>query len=367
RNRSRQRRGDVTRSITVATSVHPPDDPRIRVKSIATLLEVGWDVTYVCQAPGPIDTTGFEVVVLDGPRLRRTLEASRAMFSLDADVTVVHDPELLPAAIALGRMRGRDRIVFDLHEDLPRQLMTRAASSPLMRRPSAVASMWMLKVAERAVTVTLAEPNYSWMFADEHEVFENLPISAELPLRREDAVGVVYVGDITQDRGVPLLVDAMGQTPGVPLTLIGRCSPSLATELEQAAADGGVPLTMTGFLPYAEAWALAAEHCVGVSPLLDLPNYRASLPTKIDEYRAVGLIAITSDLPGSVPAIAGSDAASSFAAGDPNALATELRSALHDPVRLAAAMTEAPEVRRSRAWDGERFANFYESLVTASP
>lgn len=357
----------MTRSITIATSVHPPDDPRIRVKSIATLVDAGWEVTYVCQAPGPVDTTGFEVVLLDGPRSRRTLEASRTIFALDADVTVVHDPELVPAAIALGGMRGRNRVVFDLHEDLPRQLMTRKASSPMMRRPSAVFSMWMLKAAERALTVTLAEPNYSWMFADDHEVFENLPIAEGLPFRSEEAAGVVYVGDITSDRGIPLLVEAMSQVPGVPLTLIGRCSPSLADQLEASAEAGGVPLTMTGFLPYPEAWALAASHRVGVSPLLDRPNYRASLPTKIDEYRAVGLIAITSDLPGSLPAIEGSAAAASFTASDPESLAAELRSALDDSGRLAAATTEAAEVRRSRAWDGERFADFYASLVTASP
>jgi glycosyltransferase involved in cell wall biosynthesis len=226
--------------------------------------------------------------------------------------------------------------------------------------------MWMLKAAERALTVTLAESNYRWMFANEHEVFENLPISGELPLRSEDAVGVVYVGDITPDRGIPLLVEAMGAVPGVPLTLIGRCSPSLAGQLERSAEAGGVPLTMTGFLPYPEAWDMASRHRVGVSPLLDLPNYRASLPTKIDEYRAVGLIAVTSDLPGSVAAISGSAAASSFVAGDADALATELQSALNDDRRLAAATAEAAGVRRSRAWDGERFAAFYESLVTAS-
>ncbi|MGI9642492.1 MAG: glycosyltransferase [Acidimicrobiia bacterium] len=357
----------MTRSVTVATSVHPPDDPRIRVKSIATLVDAGWDVTYVCQAPGPADTAGFEVVLLDGPRARRTIEASRTIFALDADVTVVHDPELVPAAIALGSMRGRNRVVFDLHEDLPRQLMSRTASAPVLRRPSAVASMWMLKAAERALTVTLAEPNYSWMFADEHEVFENLPIAEGLPLRRGDATGVVYVGDITTDRGIPLLVEAMSQIPGLPLTLIGRCSPRLADQLEGSAEAGGVPMTMTGFLPYPEAWAAAASHQIGVSPLLDRPNYRASLPTKIDEYRAVGLIAITSDLPGSLPAIEGSAAAASFTAGDADALAAELRSALNDSSRLAAATTEAADVRRRRAWDGKRFADFYERLVTASP
>ena len=356
----------MSRSVTVATSVHPPDDPRVRFKGIATLVDAGWDVTYVCPAPGPVDATGFDVVLLEGSRPRRTILASRAICTIDSDVTIVHDPELLPAAIALGRIRGPERVVFDLHEDLPRQLLTRRASPAPIRRPTAVASMWMLKAAERSLTVTLAEPNYRWMFRDEHPVFENLPISASLPMRSDDAEGVVYVGDITPDRGIPLLVQAMGRLPGVPLTLIGRCSQSLRAQLEASAKETGVPLTMMDFLPYSQAWAMAARHCIGVSPLLDLPNYRASLPTKIDEYRAVGLIAIASDLPGSMRAMEGSATAASFAAGDAEALAEALRSALNDPERLEIARDEAPQLRRERAWEADRFAEFYASLVTAS-
>lgn len=226
--------------------------------------------------------------------------------------------------------------------------------------------MWMLKAAERFLTITLAEPNYSWVFTNEHPVFENLPIPGDLPMRSDDAEGVVYVGDITPDRGISLLVDAMGDLPGVRLTLIGRCAPSLREQLEATALAGGVPLTMTGFLPYAEAWAMAVRHRVGVSPLLDLPNYRTSLPTKIDEYRSAGLIAITSDLPGSVRAIEGSASAACFAAGDAKALSLALRSALNDPARLDIATAEAAQVRRDRAWDGDRFAAFYASLLTDS-
>ena len=356
----------MTPTVTVVTSVHQPDDPRIRLKGIQTLVDAGWRVTYVAPAPGPANSEGIDVIPLEGSRIRRTLAAARTMFALDSDVTVVHDPELLPAAMALGTRRGADRVVFDLHEDLPRQLLTRRSSPPFLRKPSAVASMWALRAAERLLTVTLAESNYSWVFERDHPVFENHPVASSLPMRVDDPSGVVYVGDITADRGIPLLVEAMGEHSGVPLTLIGRCSPALRHELEARALALDVPLEMAGFLPYAEAWARAARHVVGVSPLLDLPNYRASLPTKIDEYRAVGLVTVVSDLPASLEAINGSTAAISFTAGDTNALAGALGEALGDPGRLAAAAAEAPEVRASRVWDSDRFADFYASRLTAA-
>jgi glycosyltransferase involved in cell wall biosynthesis len=357
----------VTHSSTVVTSVHTADDPRIRYKTVGTLVDAGWDVTYVSSAPGPSDDHGFRSIVLSGTRIGRTLSAIRTMFSSNSDVTVVHDPELLPAAIALARMRGRNRVVFDLHEDLPRQLLTRRATPRPLRRVSAVASLWALRIAERSLIVTLAEPNYAWLFDREHPVFENLPIDRTLPKRRPRASGVVYVGDITTQRGVPLLVEAVGQLDGVRLTLVGRCPRKLEAELRSRAESLGVRLEMTGFLPYGEAWDIAADHLVGVSPLLDLPNYRLSLPTKIDEYRSLGLVAVVSDLPGSIGAIDDSEAALSFTAGDADALAWALDTALGDQERQLTAMREAPVVRATRVWEAERFADFHASLVTFSP
>jgi glycosyltransferase involved in cell wall biosynthesis len=324
-------------------------------------------VTYVCPSPGPTASEGFATVVVEGARWRRTLLATAAILRSHADVTIVHDPELLPSAIALGLRRGRRRVVFDLHEDLPRQLRTRARTPRLLRRSSAVAARWLLRLAERAITFTLAEANYGWVFGRTHPTFENLPIASSLPQRDAQARGVVYVGDITEPRGAVLLVDAMAQVPGEPLTMIGRCDPGLEDDLRARAEMLGVPLTLTGFLPYDEAWSRAARARVGVSPLLDLPNYRHSLPTKVDEYRSVGLVAVASDLPGTVPAIEGSEAAITFSAGDVAALGAALREALGSDARAEAALGEASRMRVERHWDADGFAAFYADLVSREP
>ena len=352
---------------TVVTSVHTPDDPRIRLKTVGTLVDHGWDVTYVSQRPGPSETTGLTSIALDGTRWQRVMRATRAMFRIRSDVTIVHDPELLPSAVALGMVRGRRSVVFDLHEDVPRQLMTRPGTPRALRRLSAVLARWGLRFAERTVTITLAEPNYAWMFRDPHVVFENLPIEGSLPRRSATAAGVVYVGDITEARGALLLVEAMSGIQDERLTMIGRCGPDVESEIRSMATELGVDLVMTGFLPYAEAWQLAAEAKVGVSPLLDLPNYRHSLPTKIDEYRSVGLVPVVSDLPGSLSAIDGSDAAMSFEAGNAASLAAALGEALTSHERAEAALRESAGVRSKRTWDAGAFAEFYSRLVSEDP
>ncbi|MDJ0791492.1 MAG: glycosyltransferase [Acidimicrobiia bacterium] len=351
--------------VTVVTSVHPPDDPRILHKTVGSLFAAGWDVTYLSPAPGPSDPRGARSDPLEGTRAQRSAAAGRRILSADDDVTIVHDPELLPAAIVAGMRRGKERVVFDVHEDIPRQLMTRTRTPGPLRRLSAAGVLSLLRLAERTLTLTLAEPNYGWMFHQDHPVFENRPLVGSLPVRAEDARGIVYVGDITEARGIPLLIRATGRSRDRSLTLIGRCAPSLEEELRSLAGHEDVSLEMPGFLPYDEAWQAASRHLVGVSPLLDLPNYRWSLPTKIDEYRSVGLVVVTSDLPRSVEAVEGSDAALVFPAGDVSSLSDALDQALGDPRRHEAALAEAAGVRERSRWDDKAFADFYATLLTS--
>lgn len=356
----------MSHSALIVTSVHPPDDPRIRIKTAGTLADAGWDVTFVCRSPGPSRVDEMTVRSLDGPRIARTVKAVWVMFGSKADVVVVHDPELLVGAIPLAVVRGRNRVVFDLHEDLPRQLSTRSATPPWLRQLSSSMATAILRMTERVMTITLAEPQYGRVFAGEHVVFRNLPVPGSLPTRKADAEGVVYVGDVTRERGALLLVAAAGAADAGPLTLIGRCGSGLRRELEALASDSGVEIRMPGFLPYEEAWNLASRCLVGVSPLLDLPNYRDSLPTKVLEYRSVGLITIASDLPGGNDAMAGSDVARSFRAGSVEALTSAIRGALADPDAPRRALAESHEVRASWKWDRDRFIAFYGELVRSA-
>jgi len=234
----------------------------------------------------------------------------------------------------------------------------------MFRRLSAWLSLRLLRIAESAVTITLAEPGYRSLFSGTHPVFENLPVAGSLPIRTPDAAGVVYVGDITVARGAMLLVETVAMLePKQRLTMIGRCKPDLQEALRQEAAINGIELVMPGFLPYRDAWALAANAAIAVSPLENLPNYRDSLPTKVVEYRSVGLVTVVSDLPASLRAIEGSAVARSFTAGDATDLARVLAECLSDQDAASVALAEAAGVRETELWAGDRFDAFYRSLI----
>jgi glycosyltransferase involved in cell wall biosynthesis len=299
--------------------------------------------------------------------MNRSSRAILAMFRSKADVVVVHDPELLIGAIPLALARGRNRVVFDLHENLPAQLATRSASSRWFRGVSSSIAGVVLRMAEKVMTVTLAEPQYEKLFKREHAVFANFPIAESLPIRSDEAAGLVYVGDVTRSRGAMLLMEAASVNSVGPVTLIGRCSDALRRELEAIADRSDIDLRMTGFLPYDDAWSLAAESLVGVSPLMDTPNYRDSLPTKILEYRGVGLITVASDLPGGADVLSDSVVAMTFEAGNAASLAAALEVAMSDPHAPGRALAEVDSVRQKWRWDSDGFTDFYFGLLTADP
>ena len=136
----------------------------------------------------------------------------------------------LPASIVAGVL-GR-RVVFDLHENVPGQLLTKEWLPALVRPPLSWASRSLLHLAERTCSITLAEPGYAQLFTQRHPVFANYP--DDLPAPQPSDGAAVYVGDVTAVRGVPFVAAAMAAAaPEVPLRVVGPCSDQMAAELHQ--------------------------------------------------------------------------------------------------------------------------------------
>src|SRR5687768_5676798 len=107
--------------VVAATVVHHPQDARILYRQIAALVAHGHTVTYIA----PWTATGAlpppTIVAVDVPRAlgRRRLAALRAArrriaaAASDADVLLLHDPELV---VACAGIVGPTRI-WDVHED----------------------------------------------------------------------------------------------------------------------------------------------------------------------------------------------------------------------------------------------------------
>jgi len=354
----------VSRRLLVVTTVHQPDDPRIREKLIRSL-SGEWEITYACQDPGPTDTEAITWVPLHGGRAQRLSAAMRICLIAPADVIVLHDPELIPIGM-LARTTRRIPVVFDLHENLPAQLATRRATPAQLRRASSGMGSSTLRAAEGVLEITLAESGYGSLFRAEHPVFPNYPDAAMLPDPSEGDGSVVYVGDVTEARGAAVLVEAVARTAAKPpLVLVGRIQPELDARMRAMSAALGVDLTITGWRPYREAMEIAAGSGVAVSPLLDLPNYRESLPTKTLEYLALGVPVVASDLRGTRAAIGDLPGVTLVTPGESAPLAAAIDETLADPASRLDARQAAGEVRRDLVWPTDRVRTYYRALVSS--
>jgi len=363
------------------TSVHPPFDGRIFLKECRSLARLGYDTTLV--APHPKDEVVDGVRVLgvaeaSGGRLRRMTETAarvvRAARALDADLYHLHDPELLPWAPLL---RGRGRpVVFDMHENLPRQIQTKAWIPPRLRMPLSLVGRGVERLLHRRLGVIFAEASYRKDYRHLPLTLDllNLPLIADLsglPRERSKRPSVGYVGGVTEARGTLVTLEALalldqdGEAPD--FDCIGPVSEAHRAEIEANRTRLGLRhVEVPGRLPAPEAWARVARSHVGLCVLQPLPNYIETYPTKLFEYLALGIPVVASNFPSFQKLVDETGGGLCVDPRDPAAIASAIKQLLDDPeAAWAMGQRGAAAVRERYSWESQApaLAQFYEGLL----
>ncbi|MBN1201443.1 MAG: glycosyltransferase family 4 protein [Anaerolineae bacterium] len=291
-------------SICILTTVHNPFDSRVFYKEACSLARAGYDVTLLGQ--GAPDTT------IDGVRLKPlpprppAHRAWRRWFRLpgvwrrarreDADVYLIHDPELTPVGLLL-KLGGR-RVVYDVHEHVPYQILDKAWI-PRRLRP---ALAWLYDHYERAIV-----GRFDAIMAAFEQIADRFPRADPVIIRNVPEVDrwqpahpadpsadgtliAIYAGAVQPDRCILELVQAMDHVDpvlGVELWIVGGF---VAPDYEaQVRAAAGERVRLVGYVPHHEIPALLAGAHIGLMSLRPQLNSSVNWPIKLFEYMAAGL------------------------------------------------------------------------------
>lgn len=234
-------------------------------------------------------------------RLKRMWNTVNAVYKkaveLDADIYHLHDPELLRIALKL-KSKGKI-VIYDAHEDLPRQIL----GKQYLKFKHLISSMFEKYedyVVRKLDAVITATPYIRDRFLKVNPTtvdINNYPMMSEIDFL-DDAVGkqnkVCFIGNISKIRGIHELVKAMeyGDTR---LDLAGQITDDFKLELKQE--KGWSNVNELGFINRKESLKIKNESFAGIVTFLALPNHVNAQPNKIFEYMASGIPVIGSDFP----------------------------------------------------------------------
>jgi glycosyltransferase involved in cell wall biosynthesis len=310
--RSEPKKG--ARKIVHLTSVHPAFDVRIFHKECKSIARAGYDVTLIAAHDRDETVDGVRMKAMAPPSgrisrmLRTTWAICRQAIREDADLYHFHDPELIPVALVM-RIRGK-RVVYDVHEDVPADILSKQYIPRRFRRPIAwLAGLVEMKSSRYFSAVVAATNPISRRFrfrAASTVVVSNYPVPDQdrddrhESWSRRSGSAVVYAGLLSEDRCIREIVEAMSLLPpslGATLNLAGGFSPP-AYALEVTASQGWQKVNALGVVGRADLSLLLNGARAGLCIYRPDPNCVEAAPNKLFEYMQAGIPVIASDFPG---------------------------------------------------------------------
>lgn len=293
------------------TSVHARYDNRILLKQCVSSVNHGY-VTFLVVADGKGDEIFNGVNIIDvgnskgilDRMLRVTKSVYRKALELDGDIYQIHDPELIPKALAL-KEKGKE-VVYDVHEDYITSIKQKTYIPAFLKNFIVRVLDWYEKKSAKKLTVLIAEKYYKERFPNATAIL-NYPILPANPVKIDYyesplSKRVIYSGNVTEVRGAFSQSILLNKIPDLNMTFIGYCSPELSKKIREGIRGSLDRFTMIGegtFVPFKQ---IAAKYqtekwLAGLALFPKTKHYEKKELTKFFEYMAYGLPIVCSDFP----------------------------------------------------------------------
>jgi len=335
----------------------------------------GYDVTLVAQHDKEEIIEGIKIVPL--PRYRNRLEratkilwiAYRKALQIDADIYHFHDPELIPLGLLL-KLHGK-RVIYDVHEDVPRQSLSKPYIPRFFRKPTSALieaiEVFSVRYFDGVITATpFIEKRFSDLGITVVNV-NNYPNVTELFPRKgswknKEKV-VCYVGVIAEIRGAFEMVEAIGKTK-YRLLLAGNFQSGIKNKMKKL--PGWRQVEALGFVDRDGVKAATSRSRTGLVLFHPEPNHIDAQPNKMFEYMSSGIPVIASNFPFWREIVEGAECGICVDPLNPEEIAEAIQFIVEHPAeaeQMGKNGLKAVEKYYNWEFEEKKIIDFYEKLV----
>jgi glycosyltransferase involved in cell wall biosynthesis len=329
------------------STAHRRDDVRIFLKECQSLAALASYAVHFVVADSKSDEIKNDINIHDvgasSGRLDRMIfvadRAFKKAIELNCNIYHLHDPELIPIGLKLKK-RGKI-VIFDAHEDVPKQILGKSYINKHLRSIIAYAfELYEDFSASKFDAIVAATPfiRDKFLKLNPNSVdINNFPLLSEFPLPSADVElrkSVCYVGGIAAFRGIRENVRAMDFVESkATLEIAGKFSES-AVSSEMRGFPGWSRVKELGHIGRAEVQGLLARSFAGLVTFHPQANHISAQPNKMFEYMSAGVPVICSDFPLWRDIVVGNDCGICVDPMDPREIAQAIDYLANNPQRV---------------------------------
>lgn len=302
--------GDGSVKVRHLTSVHSTGDNRIVYRECRSLADAGHDIGLIAGREQSDPVAGVPIIGVGLPRnrpdrmTRVVWKVYRAARRERADVYHFHDPEVIWAGLLL-KLTGH-RVIYDVHEDVPKQIMNKFWIPAWAKRILSTAATLAERVGAAAFDgIVAATPSIAERFpAHKTVVVQNFPSSGSAqstqspPESDGPRHAFAYTGGIAAVQGIREIIAMAALLPAdLGGGVLAGWFDDDDLEREVRASDGWRGIRYLGRITPTEVLAAIGSARCGVVVDHPISNYLDSYSTKMFEYMACGVPVVCSDFP----------------------------------------------------------------------
>lgn len=292
------------------TTLHPRDDVRIFQKQVTSLSNLKNVKMHMFVYDGkPSETiSAVHIINIGNPfsnRFMRFIVGSVLMMNCiiinNIHVVHFHDPELSFVAL-FSKLLGK-RVICDVHEDVPLQILNKKWIYPSARRLISKLFFYFDKIFSLAWDhIITATPSIARYYdSGKTTIICNYPIVTKVlqsntKNRAADDHPFVYVGGISYDRGINTVMEAISGFDRKIINVVGKFD-NETTRANAEKHSGWKNLTYTSWVTRAEVQCILLNSKCGIVTFHPIANHLEAQPNKLFEYLEAGIPVIASDFP----------------------------------------------------------------------